>query len=310
MASTGTSGRVLHDDGSVAFVKSGALPGLLAVEARGLRALAAAGARVPEVLRAEDDRLEIEWIEDAGRATPQTEAAFGRELAALHHESRLPEAEDDWFGAVDGPADAAGRAGSSGNGPAQAAGAEATGPERGKAWLGAAEIDLTPCPTWAESWVVRRVVPLAGQAAATGSAPARVRDLAGRLAELTDGFGPGSPATHPGAAVLGGAEPSSLVHGDLWAGNRLIDGQGRSWLIDPCAHRGHREVDLAMMDLFGGFGRQAWEAYDDVFPLAEGWQDRVLAYQAVPLLVHAVLFGGGYGRQAEASLEHAVRLGG
>ena len=90
----------------------------------------------------------------------------------------------------------------------------------------------------------------------------------------------------------------------------LLDAAGRSWLIDPCAHRGHREVDLAMMDLFGGFGPGAWEAYEEAFPLADGWQERVLAYQAVPLLVHAVLFGGGYGRQAEAALEHAVRLGG
>lgn len=302
MAGTGTVGRVRHDDGSLAFVKSGALPGLLACEARGLRALAAAGARVPRVLRAEDDLLEIAWVEDIGRATPQTEEAFGRELAALHRDSRLAEPGADFFGAVDGRPDRpAGRTASSGQG---------TDGTPVRAWLGAAEVDLTPCTTWAESWVVRRVVPLAEQAASAGTAPPRVRELAGRLAEATHGFGPDSPATHPGAAVLGGAEPSSLVHGDLWAGNRLIDGQGRSWLIDPCAHRGHREVDLAMMDLFGGFGRQAWEAYDDAFPLADGWQERVFAYQAVPLLVHAVLFGGGYGRQAEASLEHAVALAG
>lgn len=294
MSGTGTTGRIRHDDGSLAFLKSGTLAGLAVFEARGLRALAAAGARVPRVLRAEDDRLELEWVEDVGTRTPETEAAFGRELAALHRQTRLPEQEGDWFGAVDGH-------------PDRPCGADG-GPVR--AWLGAAEIDLTPSPTWAESWVVRRIVPLAEQAAAQGSAPGRVRRLAGRLAEATDGFGSDSPATHPGAAVLGGAEPSSLVHGDLWAGNRLIDAEGRSWLIDPCAHRGHREVDLAMMDLFGGFGRTVWEAYDEAFPLAEGWQDRVFAYQAVPLLVHAVLFGGGYGRQAEASLEHAVRLAG
>lgn len=294
MAGTGSTHRVRHDDGTLAFRKTAALPGLLAFEARGLRALAGAGARVPAVLRAEDDLLEIEWIEDTGRATPQTEEAFGRELAALHRDSRPPEAGADWFGAVDGH-------------PHRPAGSDRG---RVRAWLGAAAIDLTPCDTWAESWVVRRIVPLAEQAVDAGSAPERVRELAAALTELTAGFGPDSPNTHPGAAVLGGAEPSSLVHGDLWAGNRLIDAAGRSWLIDPCAHRGHREVDLAMMDLFGGFGPGAWEAYEEAFPLADGWQERVLAYQAVPLLVHAVLFGGGYGRQAEAALEHAVRLGG
>lgn len=294
MAGTGTAGRIRHDDGSLTFLKSGTQAGLAAFEARGLRALAAAGARVPRVLRAEDDRLELDWVEDVGSRTPETEAAFGRELAALHRDSRLPDVADDWFGSVDVH-------------PDRQCGADGG---QVRAWLGAAEIDLTPCRTWAESWVVRRIVPLAELAAAQGRAPGCVPQLAGRLAEVTDGFGPDSPATHPGAAVLGGAEPSSLVHGDLWAGNRLIDAEGRSWLIDPCAHRGHREVDLAMMDLFGGFGRTVWEAYDEAFPLAEGWQDRVFAYQAVPLLVHAVLFGGGYGRQAEASLEHAVRLAG
>ena len=110
--------------------------------------------------------------------------------------------------------------------------------------------------------------------------------------------------------MLGPAEPSSLLHGDLWAGNRLVDAAGRSWLIDPSAHRGHREADLAMMRLFGGFGEEAFAAYDEAFPLAEDWRERVLPCQAVPLLVHAVLFGGGYGRQAAAALQAAVRLGG
>ena len=290
MADTGTTGRRVRDDGTPVFTKTGgAFPGMAHFEAAGLRALAAAGARVPDVLAVEEgrdartQRLEIAWIEGGGRRTPRTEEAFGRELAALHAGSRRAPGETDLFGAHDGV------------------------PE---GFLGAARIDLTPCRSWAESWVARRIVPLAAQAVDGGAAPARVRHLAERLGEVTDGFGPGSPATHPGASVLGPAEPSSLVHGDLWAGNRMLDHEGRSWLIDPCAHRGHREVDLAMMDLFGGFGPGAWEAYEEAFPLADGWQERVLAYQAVPLLVHAVLFGGGYGRQAEAALEHAVRLGG
>ena len=65
-------------------------------------------------------------------------------------------------------------------------------------------------------------------------------------------------------------EPPARLHGDLWAGNRLVDGDGRSWLIDPAAHGGHREFDLAMMRLFGGFGADCFAAYEEVHPLAPG----------------------------------------
>ena len=62
-------------------------------------------------------------------------------------------------------------------------------------------------------------------------------------------------------------EPPARLHGDLWAGNRLVDVDGRSWLIDPAAHGGHREFDLAMMRLFGGFGAACFAAYDEAYPL-------------------------------------------
>ena len=68
--------------------------------------------------------------------------------------------------------------------------------------------------------------------------------------------------------VGGPAEPPARLHGDLWAGNRLVDVDGRSWLIDPAAHGGHREFDLAMMRLFGGFGADCFAAYEEVHPLA------------------------------------------
>ena len=94
---------------------------------------------------------------------------------------------------------------------------------------------------------------------------------------------------------FGGAdEPPARLHGDLWAGNRLIDGDGASWLIDPAAHGGHREFDLAMMRLFGGFGEGCFAAYDEVAPLALGWRERVALHQIAPLVVHAIKFGGGY----------------
>jgi fructosamine-3-kinase len=85
----------------------------------------------------------------------------------------------------------------------------------------------------------------------------------------------------------------------LWAGNRLVDAAGRSWLIDPAAHGGHREFDLAMMRLFGGFASRAFDAYREAWPLADGWEERVPLHQLAPLMSHAIKFGGHY-RQATA----------
>jgi fructosamine-3-kinase len=93
-------------------------------------------------------------------------------------------------------------------------------------------------------------------------------------------------------------EPPARLHGDLWVGNVLADEHGRPWLIDPAAYGGHREIDLAMLDLFGAVPARTVAAYQDVWPLAEGWRDRLPLWQLFPLLVHADLFGGGYLRQA------------
>jgi len=138
-----------------------------------------------------------------------------------------------------------------------------------------------PCATWAEFYAQNRLLPLARLARDANvlpeSATAAMEQLAGRLAEF-------------GAAD----EPPARLHGDLWAGNRLVDTNGRSWLIDPAAHGGHREFDLAMMRLFGGFGTACFAAYDEVHPLADGWNERVALHQIAPLVVHAIKFGGGY----------------
>jgi fructosamine-3-kinase len=98
--------------------------------------------------------------------------------------------------------------------------------------------------------------------------------------------------------LCGPAEPVARLHGDLWSGNVLWTAAG-AVLIDPAAHGGHRESDLAMLQLFGAPHLQRiLAAYHEAAPLADGWRQRVGLHQVFPLLVHAVLFGPGYGAQA------------
>jgi fructosamine-3-kinase len=107
--------------------------------------------------------------------------------------------------------------------------------------------------------------------------------------------------------LAGPAEPPARLHGDLWSGNVLWGGDGRAWLIDPAAHGGHRETDLAMLHLFGcSHLDRIVAAYDEADPLADGWRARIPLHQLFPLLVHTVLFGGGYGAQAVAAAGAAL----
>lgn len=251
-------------------------PGMFAREAAGLRALRAhAGALgVPRVLAESTRGLVLEWIEPAppGRGA---DADFGRGLAQLHRTT------GPLFGGLGEAAD--------------------SGPHTG--YLGSVAVDLTPTADWPEFFFDRRVLPLIDRAIGQGELPARARTLADRLA--------------PRAAELcGPPEPPALVHGDLWAGNRMFgaatgtDGTGaaaRNWLIDPAAHWAHREIDLAMMHLFGGFGPECFAAYHEAFPLADGAAGRIRWYQLPPLLVHAILFGGGYGAAVLDVLERYAR---
>ncbi len=89
-------------------------------------------------------------------------------------------------------------------------------------------------------------------------------------------------------------EPSSLIHGDLWNGNYLVDQNGLPCLIDPAIGYGPREMDIAMMQLFGGFKPELFEVYNEIFPLKEGWRDRIPIFQLYYLLVHLNLFGSSY----------------
>jgi fructosamine-3-kinase len=99
----------------------------------------------------------------------------------------------------------------------------------------------------------------------------------------------------------GNTDRPSLLHGDLWNGN-VHGTAGSAALIDPSVYYGHREVDLAMAALFGGFDSAFWRAYDEGWPLQPGWEQRRLVYQLYYLLVHVNLFGGSYVSSALAAV--------
>ena len=148
-------------------------------------------------------------------------------------------------------------------------------------WIGAAELENRPADGWPEFYADRRVRPYVRQLRDGGQLTDDEATVFERLAaRLPDLAGP--------------AEPPARIHGDLWTGNVLWSG-GRGWLVDPAAHGGHRETDLAMLTLFGeGWVPGLLAAYAESTPLADGWRERERLHQIHPLLVHAVLFGGGY----------------
>ncbi|NHA68832.1 fructosamine kinase family protein [Phycicoccus flavus] len=238
--------------------------GYFAWEAAGLRWLRAAdGASVVEVRDEGEDFLELPWLESAG-ATPEGAEALGRGLARTH-----------------------------------AAGASAFGapPEgwEGDGWLGplSEPLPLTvgAWDSWGRFYGEARVLPMARAGRERGTFDATDVD---RLEALASRLAGGEHDTDDAPARL---------HGDLWSGNVMWTADG-AVLIDPAAHGGHREGDLAMLALFGcPHLDRVLAAYDEAAPLAAGWRDRVLLHQLHPLLVHAVLFGGSYVRQALAAAD-------
>ena len=145
-------------------------------------------------------------------------------------------------------------------------------------------------PGWAEFYRARRLEPQLRLAVDEGHASSRMRRGFERLfAALGE--------------LVGAAEPPARLHGDLWGGNLLCDEAGAPCLCDPAVYGGHREIDLAMMRLFGGFGARAFAAYAEAWPLADGHAARVALYQLYPLMVHVNLFGGAYVGQVEAALD-------
>ncbi|MDQ4093884.1 MAG: fructosamine kinase family protein [Actinomycetota bacterium] len=179
-----------------------------------------------------------------------------------------------------------------------AAGAAAFGasppgaPQQG--WIGAAPMANVTGAQWPQWYAEHRVLRYLRSAVDRGAVDATgahaVHQVCARIDELA-----------------GPTEPPARLHGDLWAGNVHAGADGQLWLLDPAAHGGHRETDLAMLALFGlSHLEQLLAGYQEVAPLASGWQQRVPMHQLFPLLVHAVLFGGGYGASAAAAARAAL----
>lgn len=101
-------------------------------------------------------------------------------------------------------------------------------------------------------------------------------------------------------------EQPTLLHGDLWGGNYIVDQRGNPCLIDPAVYYGHREADLAMTKLFGGFDNKFYSAYQEELPLKEGWEYRENIYKLYHILNHLNLFGGSYYNQTISLIKYYV----
>ncbi|WP_338243033.1 fructosamine kinase family protein [Aurantiacibacter hainanensis] len=227
---------VLEDNREV-VAKTGEL-----VEREGamLRAMAATGAPVPEVLHSEAGLLVMAFIENDGRAG-WTDCAEALRLLHAEREGQYGWEADYAFGKV--------------------------------------AIANAPCGNWTEFWRDRRLLPFCAEV--PGPLARRIEVLAARLGDIV----PQDP-------------PPALLHGDLWTGNVLFH-QGRlAALIDPACYVGDREVDLAMLQVFGS----PPEAFFAANELAPGWRERVPVYQLWPMLVHLRLFGAGYRARVESLL--------
>jgi fructosamine-3-kinase len=253
---------------AVPFVKRrpDAPEGFFATEAAGLawlrEAVPAGGVPVVEVLEAGRHHLTLRRLHP-GAASPAAAEDFGRRLAVTH---------------------AAGA-------PFHGAAAPGAG---GRGWIGPLPMPVHDAPPdgdrrWGPFFAAERLEPYLGRARDRGALDA---DGAAAVGRVCDGLAAGDPD------LTGPEEPVARLHGDLWSGNVVWTPDG-AVLVDPAAHGGHRESDLAMLALFGApYLDRALAAYQEVRPLAAGWRRRVGVHQLFPLLVHAALFGAGYGREA------------
>ena len=273
--------RVELADGRFAVLKSAPRqPGQLAAEVAGLRWLREPGrVGVPGVLGHDADWLLLEYLPPA-RPDRAAATRFGRALAQLH--------------AAGAPAFGAAPPG----GPA-------------RAWIGLAPMHNVPGEHWPDWYVEHRVLPYLRLASDAGQLTAEQTEVIEAAAAVLP-------------EVAGPPVAPARLHGDLWSGNVCWSpGPHRSdlstpaptapptegWLIDPAAHGGHPETDLAMLALFGCPHPEAvFAGYQQVSPLAPGWPARVGLHQLFPLLVHVALFGRGYAGQAVAAARSTLRL--
>lgn len=236
-------------------------------EADGLRWLAQAtgGVRTAQVITANPDRLELERIAP-GSPSARAAADFGAALARTHA------AGAPFFGYIPGST---------------------------PGYMGQAPLPPAPEPAgaWGAFYATHRVLPFlrtaVGQGRIDDDGAALIGQVAGRLID--------GQLDHDQPAGIDGV---ARLHGDLWNGNVLWDAasDGQAVLIDPTAHGGHAETDLAMLDLFGlPYLDEVLAGYQEVSALAAGWQGRIGLHQLNPLLVHTVLFGGGYAEAAVAA---------
>lgn len=150
--------------------------------------------------------------------------------------------------------------------------------------------DRGPWPRW---FATHRLAPYLRMSADRGALDAADVEAVENVMARIDGYG--------------GAEPPARIHGDLWPGNVLWGADGRAWLVDPAAQGGHRETDLAQLALFGGAPHldRVLAAYQEAWPLADGWRERVPLHQLHLLLVHTALFGAAY-RSAVRTTAHTL----
>jgi fructosamine-3-kinase len=167
-----------------------------------------------------------------------------------------------------------------------AAGAEHFGGEK-PLRIGSLEIPNGPSDDWPSFYAEKRLLAL------IDAVDAKTRRAIELVAERIE-------------TLAGPTEKPARLHGDAWGGNVLADKEGEPWLIDPIAYGGHREVDLAMLRLFGSPHPRILDAYAEAAPLADGHEERVGLWQLFPLLVHAALFGGHYASQVEQTARRYI----
>ncbi|MGH3655104.1 MAG: fructosamine kinase family protein [Micromonosporaceae bacterium] len=152
-----------------------------------------------------------------------------------------------------------------------------------RGYIGTLPLDNTPSEgPWWRWFAQRRLLPYLRLSVDNGALDSDAAAAVQRVVDRID-------------VLAGPEEPPARLHGDLWPGNVLWS-TGRAWLVDPAAHGGHRETDLALLGLFGGapYLEKILSGYEEQAPLADGWRDRVPLHQLHLLLVHTALFGGGY----------------